>query len=230
MAKYILKSGASLLKSGNTILTSSDDPPSPNIDINPANWGYPDGAAVPSFQSDDPARINFSSGSTGTFLANQLNGYPSLKLSGSNYYPTLALTTRTLFLVVKSDGPQPYQGTMISGGSGDHSFLGGSGSYWFDIAHADSIGNLNSPNRIFVNGLQAEPKSNATIASSFRLLSLDFANPDPLITSFHMLGGRRNYLPDYFNGSFVRIICYEKRLTEDHRRKIEQELKTLYTL
>lgn len=246
MANYILKTGSQLLRSGNNIPTSSDDPPSPLIDLNPATWGLAGGESVPKLLDSSGNGNHYQQADStkrGIIVANAVNTYPSFKLDGSNDYydASVAPSVKTILAVVKATVQTQTYGTLFGSTVGTLGyFLGGGTSagsgetaQYFDTGGANgaTFGINSNTNRLWVNGTRATLKSEAIRQVYFLLLSLDVSAA--VNANLYRIGayiGTSLAAAGYFNGEYARIIGYAERLTELHRKQKEKELMTLYNL
>lgn len=230
MARYILKSGSNLLKSGNTILTSSDKVPDPVIDINPAAWGLSGGASVPTLYDSSGNSLNFQQTDTtrrGTLIANALDGFPAVQIDGVNdYYESPSpLPAKTIFVIVRAITNSSYR-TLFAGTVGSFGyFVGGDPDSWFLPTSQYPGFGYYTENRLFVNGMLAAAPGIVKRTSYFVLLCLDIAHN----TNANLYRiGCTNQTGAFFHGEYVRVIAYKDRLTEAHRIKKTNELLAEY--
>jgi hypothetical protein len=143
-----------------------------------------------------------------------------------------AVATGTVFLVIKSLGTsQGYAGPFsnLSGGTYAAYFDASSGANMFrNDSAAAFFGNPGDKGRVFINGGLVN-KQLTTHQTTFKLYSLDILDTN-LGVNFYNIGMRQGGGGFYYNGQYARIIVYNKRLTEAHRKAKEQELMQLYGL
>jgi len=238
MANYILHSGANrLLKSGNYILTSSNENPVPDLDVNPALLeNYTDGQIVPVIPDGGDKHINIfqeTTGKQGVYKANLYNGKPAIRLTGASkmfYSLSPNVLVGTMMIVFKNSGSTNGLWHLVSDPNQNY-FHGGTGTTIFHNA-ATFFGGI-ATNRLFQNGGRVS-STLAVKTTNLMLLTLDVGVPMTAGVNYSSIlsyiGARVAYDDGYFTGDLVRLICYSKRLTELQRVNIENELKTLYGL
>lgn len=233
MANFVFKSSNNILKAGNNILISTDQAPEAAFDINPETFGLLNNDLVPELPDASGNGLAFRQDDTtkqATFLTDGLNGKPILRFSGDVYEIALAAAVRTVFVVVRSAVVTQNYGSLFhgTGGSNGYFLAAANSNCYFDpgTGNGTVFGDNANKNRLFVNGVQAEPKGAALRQTYFTLMSLDVADHQNLNINISKIG----FSSSYFNGDYARIIGYKNRLTELQRKDKEQELINYYGL